>query len=128
MNQRLLVVEDNAMNLELMTEWLEAEGFEVHSAETLDSARRAFLAVNPVLVLLDIRLGAEDGVDFAMWVRQQPDQIQTPVIAVTAHALPAEQARIIRGGCSAVISKPVNFKSLRLELDRWLALMASAQA
>ena len=118
--RRLLVVEDNPLNLEMITTWLEAEGYEVFSAETLRDAYATFESARPALVLLDIRLGAEDGTAFAVWLRGQPESVQVPVIAVTAHALRDEQERILKAGCNAVMAKPVGFRSLRAELDRWL--------
>jgi len=120
MNRRLLVVEDNPLNLEMITVWLEMEGYEVHPAETLEAGRRLFPLVDPVMVLLDIRLGPEDGAEFAIWLRAQPEKNTTPVIAVTAHALREEQDRILKAGCNAVVWKPVDFKTLRAEMNRWL--------
>jgi DNA-binding response OmpR family regulator len=120
MNRRLLVIEDNALNLEMITVWLEMEGFEVHPAETLESARHLFHSTDPVMVLLDIRLGPEDGAEFATWLRALPEKNLTPVIAITAHALREEQDRILKAGCNAVVSKPVDFKTLRAEMNRWL--------
>src|SRR6266404_9195162 len=108
--RRLLVVEDNPLNLEMITTWLEAEGYQVFSAETLREAFSAFEAARPELVLLDIRLGPDDGTAFAVWLRGQPESHQVPVIAVTAHALRDEQERILKAGCNAVIAKPVGFR------------------
>ena len=121
--RRLLVVEDNLLNLEMLTIWLETEGYQVFSAETLGQAYDVFRSAKPDLVLLDIRLGPEDGADFARWLRQQPESEQVPIIAVTAHALRDEQDRILKAGCNAVVSKPVDFRALRAELDRWLSLV-----
>jgi two-component system cell cycle response regulator DivK len=118
--RRLLVVEDNPLNLEMITTWLEAEGHQVFTAETLRDAYAVFESARPELVLLDIRLGPEDGTNFAVWLRQKSADQQVPVIAVTAHALRDEQERIMKAGCNAVIAKPVGFKLLRAELDRWL--------
>ena len=74
----------------------------------------------PDAVLLDINLGAEDGLDLAAWMRQKPELREIPVIAVTAHALVSEQERILRAGCKACLSKPINFEGLREELNHWL--------
>ena len=69
---RVLVVEDNPMNLEMLSEWLQIGGYEVDSAEDLASACARFEIARPALVLLDIRLGGEDGADFARWIRARP--------------------------------------------------------
>ena len=118
----VLVVEDNPMNLEMLTEWLEISGYEVVAATSLATVRQAFQRRLPSIVLLDIRLGPEDGTDFVAWLRGEFNQ--TPVIAVTAHALREEQERILKAGCNAVVSKPVDLGALGVEMKRWLAVSA----
>ena len=63
MKRRILVVEDNAANLELLVDWLESENFQVQTATTLDEAFAAFKGEPPETVLLDVQLGAQDGLD-----------------------------------------------------------------
>jgi two-component system, cell cycle response regulator DivK len=121
--RRILVVEDNAINRELLCDWLEAQDYEVLSAEDLDGAQRLLQGEQPDAVLLDVQLGSEDGLSLAAWMRQQPRFSGIPVIAVTAHAMVTEQQRFLQAGCNACISKPIDFKLLSRELDKWLALL-----
>jgi two-component system cell cycle response regulator DivK len=116
----ILVVEDNQLNRELLRDWLEVEGYEVWSAADLQTSYEVFEKRIPDVVLLDINLGKDDGLDLVAWLRQKPEMRDIPVIAVTAHALVAEQERILQAGCRACLSKPVDFKVLRAELNRWL--------
>jgi len=118
---RILVVEDNAINRELLCDWLEAQDYEVLSAEDLGGAQRLLQGEQPDAVLLDVQLGSEDGLSLAVWMRRQPEFSGIPVIAVTAHAMVTEQQRFLQAGCNACISKPVDFKLLSRELDKWLA-------
>ena len=120
MKARILVVEDNAVNLELLVDWLESEHFQVQTATTLDEAFAAFKADPPDTVLLDVQLGAQDGLTLATWIRQEPKLRAIPVIAVTAHAMVTDYERVMRAGCNACVSKPINFRQLREQLDRWL--------
>jgi CheY-like chemotaxis protein len=117
---RILVVEDNLLNSELLCDWLEAEGHEALSAEDLAGARRLLHSERPDAVLLDVQLGNEDGLSLAMWMRQQPGFSSTPVIAVTAHAMVTEMQRFLQSGCNAYVSKPIDFKLLSRELEKWL--------
>jgi CheY-like chemotaxis protein len=117
---RILVVEDNPLNRELLCDWLEAEGYEVLSAEDLGAAFRPLEGQQPDAVLVDVQLGDEDGLSLAAWMRQQPRLCGVPVIAVTAHAMVTEQERFLQAGCNACVSKPVNFKLLSEQLERWL--------
>ena len=120
MNHRILVVEDNPLNLELLTEWLEAEGYEVMSTSDLKTSFAAVERHRPEAILLDVQLGAEDGLLLASWIRQQPALRHIPVIAVTAHALMSERDHILHSGCNAFIPKPIDFKLLQEQLKRWL--------
>jgi len=118
--RRILVVEDNAINRELLCDWLEAQDYEVLSAEDLGGAQRLLQVEQPDAVLLDVQLGSEDGLSLAAWMRRQPRFSGIPVIAVTAHAMVTEQQRFLQAGCNACISKPIDFKLLSRELDKWL--------
>jgi two-component system cell cycle response regulator DivK len=120
MKQRILVVEDNQPNRELLCDWLESEGFEAVSAENLAQCYAAFEIAAPHAVLLDVQLGREDGLSLARWIRQRPELRYVPVIAVTAQAMSTDHQRVIEAGCDACVFKPVNFKSLGEELERWL--------
>jgi two-component system, cell cycle response regulator DivK len=124
MKQRILVVEDNLANRELLCDWLEAEEFQVLAAENLEQGFAAFSIHPPQAVLLDIQLGSEDGLSLAKWVRREAKHRHIPVIAVTAHAMVTDQERVMQAGCNACISKPIDFKLLAEELERWLELSA----
>ena len=120
MNQRVLVVEDNALNCELLRDWLEVEGYKVLIAENLSAAMAAVDSEQPNAVLLDIQLGSEDGLALMPWMHQRPSVRQIPVIAVTAHAMLTERERILDSGCKTIISKPIDFKLLRNQLRLWI--------
>ena len=117
----VLVVEDNLPNRELLSDWLEAQGFDVCAVENLADAFAALHAQSPCVVLLDVQLGREDGLSLASWMKQQEHLQTIPVIAVTAHAMVTDHERVIRAGCSACVSKPIDFKQLREQLSLWLS-------
>jgi CheY-like chemotaxis protein len=121
MNHRILVVEDNPLNRELLCDWLDAEGFTVSTASSLDEARAAFATEPPHAVLLDVQLGTEDGLSLAAWIRDNPPFRSLPVIAVTAHAMVTDQQRVMQAGCNACVSKPIDFKLLSSHLQASLA-------
>ncbi len=127
MKHCLLIVEDNPLNRELLRDWLEVEGYEVWSAADLQTSYDVFAKRIPDAVLLDINLGAENGLDLLAWLRQKPEMREIPVIAVTAHALVAEKERILHAGCRACLSKPIDFHLLRSELSRWLQVTKNSK-
>jgi CheY-like chemotaxis protein len=116
MKHLILVVEDNQPNRELLSDWLDVEGFGVVAAENLEQAFDAFRDQPPHAVLLDVQLGLEDGLTLAKWVRESPRLRNTPVIAVTAHAMLTDQERVMQAGCNACISKPIDFQLLKKHL------------
>lgn len=118
--RRILVVEDNELNRELLRDWLEVEGYEVWLAADLTTSYEVFAQQVPDAVLLDINLGNENGLDLVVWMREKPDTREVPVIAVTAHALVTEQEQILQAGCKACLAKPIDFQELREQLNHWL--------
>ena len=120
MKHCILVVEDNQLNRELLCDWLEVEGYEVWSSADLQASYDVFAKRIPDAVLLDINLGADNGLDLLAWMLQRPETREIPVIAVTAHALVGEQQRILNAGCRACLSKPIDFQLLGAELKRRL--------
>ena len=120
MGHRLLVVEDNPVNRELLCDWLDIEGFEVQAAENLSQAFAAFEERPPEAVLLDVQLGVEDGLSLASWMRDEPRFRSVPVIAVTAHAMLTDQNRVMEAGCNACVSKPIDFTLLKHHLSMFL--------
>lgn len=127
MKHRVHVVEDNLANRELLCDWLDTEGYEVFASTTLGEAMETARTRAPHIVLLDVELGSEDGLEFASWLRAQPTFQGVPVIAVTAHAMVADRERILRAGCNAYVPKPVDFRLLRETLCRWLDASAGAE-
>ena len=121
MKSGILVVEDNPLNSELLCDWLEARGYEVHSVENIAAAQVSIENKEPDVVFLDVQLGDEDGLALAVWMRKQPTLCRVPVIAVTAHAMVTEQQRFLQAGCNACVSKPVDFQLLSEQLEYWLA-------
>src|SRR5579872_846910 len=120
MKNLVLVVEDNLANQELLNDWLETEGFDVVSVGNLQSALNALEARTPHMILLDVQLGTEDGLALSAWIRSNPPISHIPIIAVTAHALMADQQRVVQAGCNACVPKPIDFKILRGQLAHWL--------
>ena len=127
MIHRILVVEDNLLNSELLCDWLESEGFQVRCAADLSEAFAALKGEPPDAVLLDVQLGSQDGLSIAAWIRRDTKLREIPVIAVTAHAMVTDHQRVMQAGCSACVSKPIDFRLLRSELDRWLAAPSQLQ-
>jgi two-component system cell cycle response regulator DivK len=127
MKQRIVVVEDNPLNSELLRDWLEVEGYEVMVAADLNGAFGVLQSCQPDAVLLDIQLGTDDGLSLALWMRKQPALCQIPVIAVTAQAMVSDRQHILESGCNSIVSKPIDFQVLQAQLQLWFTRAAMSR-
>ena len=109
---RVLVVDDNEANREILTRLLLLAGFTVREAEDGQAAGAVFEEWRPHLVLLDMIMPVMDGFQFLARIRSTDAGRTTPVIAVTASVLAEEQARVLTAGAVAFLKKP--FKSAEL--------------
>jgi DNA-binding response OmpR family regulator len=114
MKHRILVVEDEPLFRELLGGWLETEGFEAVLADTLEAAFMLTAAEPlPEAVLLDIRLGTQNGLTLVHWVRKQKHRAHMPIVAVTGDTSFKDSKSVQDAGCDACLTKPVDFKVLR---------------
>jgi two-component system cell cycle response regulator DivK len=124
---RVLLVEDDALSLKLMSDVLEAHGYHVTQAtngiDGLTMAREG----SPDLIVMDIGLPAMDGVEVTRSLKADPSVSNVPVVAVTAYAMPGDEERMRSAGCDAFLTKPLRFSEFVEVVGRLLAA-ASAQS
>lgn len=120
MKKRVLIIEDNPMNLELARDVLEASGCEVLSATNGTEGLALAMAVRPDLILMDIQLPGRDGISLTMDLKADPATREIPVIALTAYAMRGDCERIMQAGCAGYIPKPINTRNFARTVTRWL--------
>ena len=108
MANKVLIVEDNELNMKLFHDLLEAHGIE--TVETRDGREVIELARehSPDLILMDIQLPEISGLDVTKMLKNEEDLKAIPVIAVTAFAMKGDEQKIREGGCEDYISKPIS--------------------
>lgn len=116
----ILLIEDNPMNRQLVSDLLEFRGHHVVAVSSLAAAREKWSASPPQLILLDIHLGGESGIDGLAEVRAQRSLDGVPVIAVTAFAMPGDRERFLREGFDGYISKPIDTRSFPAYIDTFM--------
>ena len=120
MPKRVLVVEDNELNMKLFNDLLEANGYQViqtrDGLSALDLARKH----RPDLILMDIQLPEVSGIEVTKWLKEDDELRSIPVIAVTAFAMKGDEQKIREGGCEAYISKPISVLSFLQTIDSYL--------
>lgn len=108
MPKKVLIVEDNELNMKLFSDLLEAHGYETvgtnNGLNALDLAREH----SPDLILMDIQLPEVSGLEVTKWLKDDDELSSIPVIAVTAFAMKGDEERIREGGCEAYMSKPIS--------------------
>jgi CheY-like chemotaxis protein len=110
-NNKVLIVEDNEMNLELVTDLLEANGYEVVKAKDGAEALRLAEEDAPSLVLMDIQLPGMDGLEVTRQMKASEKTSNIKVIALTAHAMVGDEERAREAGCSGYIAKPIDTRN-----------------
>jgi two-component system cell cycle response regulator DivK len=109
---KILLVEDNEMNRDMLTRRLQRRGYEVVVA--VDGAQGLAMAQSetPAIVLMDISLPVLDGWEVTRRLKMAPETKSIPVIALTAHAMTGDRERCIEAGCDDFDTKPVEIARL----------------
>jgi two-component system cell cycle response regulator DivK len=119
--KKLLLVEDNEMNRDMLSRRLARRGYEIlvatDGAEGLAEATRHL----PDLIIMDMSLPVLDGWESTQALRGQPATRSIPVLALTAHAMAGERERALAAGCNDYDTKPVDFTRLLGKIETLLA-------
>lgn len=116
---KILVVEDNPMNLELMTDLLEFEGLTVVTATSGEEGVRQAAEHLPDLILMDVSLPGMDGLQATRAIREQASTAHIPVVAVTAHASEEDRSNVTAAGCAGYLTKPVDVATFASEVTKY---------
>ena len=109
---RILLVEDNELNLDMLSRRLRRKKFEVLVAEDGQAGIEVATAERPDLVLMDMSLPVLDGWEATRRLKADPATRDIPVIALTAHAMAEDRQKALAAGCDDYDTKPVEFRRL----------------
>ncbi|RAH99328.1 two-component system response regulator [Acuticoccus sediminis] len=118
MAHRVLIVEDNELNMKLFHDLLEASGMEILETRNGIDALKVAKEQRPDLIVMDIQLPEMSGLEVTEQIKSDPDLKPIPVIAVTAFAMKGDEERIRAAGCEAYLSKPIS-------IDRFISTIKS---
>ncbi len=120
MSRKILIVEDNDLNMKLFHDLLEVHGYE--TVQTKDGREVLHLAKEhrPDLILMDIQLPEVSGLEVTRWIKEDEELRGIPVIAVTAFAMKGDEEKIRSGGCEAYIAKPISIASFLQTIEKVL--------
>jgi two-component system cell cycle response regulator DivK len=118
---KILIVEDDKNNLELLAVVLSTCGFEVVAARTGAEGIAAARKEKPALILMDMQMPVMDGYTATRHLKADPETASIPVVAVTAYALTGDMEKALAAGCVDYITKPINTRDLPERLKQILA-------
>jgi two-component system, cell cycle response regulator DivK len=107
---RVLIVDDNQMNIDIAEFVLVAENFDVETAATDGEAMRKVVSFQPDLILMDIQMPGRNGLDLVRNLRADPATRHICIVAFTAFAMQGDEAKMRAAGCDGYLSKPIDVK------------------
>jgi CheY-like chemotaxis protein len=119
--RKILVVEDNDMNMQLVEFLLEEGGYDIVKATSGEEAlalTRDALGLD--LILMDIHLPGMDGLSVVRAMKAEPSTASIPILALTAHAMRGDKDRFLEAGCDGYISKPIDVKTFLDSIRKYL--------
>ncbi|MEO0697488.1 MAG: response regulator [Pseudomonadota bacterium] len=116
----VLIVEDNALNMKLFHDLLDAHGYGVLEAATGPEALTLARQHRPDLILMDIQLPEISGLEVTKEIVNDPHLAHIPIVAVTAFAMKGDEERIRQGGCKDYIAKPISVVDFLEKVKRYL--------
>jgi CheY-like chemotaxis protein len=118
---RILIIEDNQLNLELAADLLEANGFVVASAPTAEEGLRLARELLPDLVLMDFSLPGMDGLSAARNLKADPATRHLAVVGLTANAMKGDEEAALNAGCDGYLIKPIDTRTFVATVTEFIA-------
>jgi two-component system cell cycle response regulator DivK len=120
MTKRILVVEDQEDNMQILRDLLSSAGYEMIEAQDGEAAVRIAVSDRPDLILMDIQLPLLDGYEATRRIRADPAMRAIPIIVVTSYALSGDEAKARAAGCDGYVSKPYSPRQLLAKIHEYL--------
>jgi len=118
---KILIIEDNLLNLELATDLLQADGFVVSSAQTAEEGLRRARELLPDLVLMDFSLPGMDGLSATRHLKADPATRHLTVVGLTACAMKGDEAAALNAGCDGYLTKPIDTRTFIAIVKNFIA-------
>lgn len=118
---KILIIEDNLLNLELATDLLAANGFVVSSAPTAEEGLRLARALLPDLVLMDFSLPGMDGLSATKHLKADPATRHLAVVGLTANAMKGDEETALNAGCDGYLTKPIDTRTFIAAVTKFIA-------
>ncbi|HEX3855693.1 MAG TPA: response regulator [Verrucomicrobiae bacterium] len=118
--QKILIIEDNLLNLELATDLMEANGFVVSSAQSAEEGLRMARELLPDLVLMDFSLPGMDGLTATKNLKADPATSLLAVVGLTANAMKGDEESALNAGCDGYLTKPIDTRTFITTVKKFI--------
>jgi CheY-like chemotaxis protein len=118
--KKILVVEDNKINIYLCSRIIKSSGYEVIEARTGEEGVSLALKERPDLIIMDIQLPGIDGLETTKRIRESKADGEIPIIALTSFAMAGDREKAISVGCTGYIEKPINPETFIAEIEKYI--------
>jgi CheY-like chemotaxis protein len=118
--RKVLLAEDQTATILLLTDFLDLHGYQIIVAHDGEEAVEKAQRCQPDLILMDIQMPVMDGLEATLRLRRNPDFARTPIIALTALAMPGDRERCLQAGANEYLSKPVSLRTLSETIEKLL--------
>jgi two-component system, cell cycle response regulator DivK len=108
---RILIVDDNTVNLKLMRVLLTGEGYTVRTAADAEEALAVLREFVPRLIVMDIQLPGMDGLALTRKLKADPAMSDTVILGLTAYAMKGDEQRVLEAGCDGYLAKPIDTRA-----------------
>jgi CheY-like chemotaxis protein len=120
MKKKVLVIEDNELNLKLVKSLLKLGEFEMTEAKSAEKGIQVARDYQPDIILMDIQLPGMDGLEATRQIKQDENLKAIPIIALTSYAMQGDEQKAIESGCIGYITKPVDTRSFLSKISQYL--------
>ena len=118
---RILIVEDNEMNLDMLSRRMAKKGYEILKASDGQAGIETCRQERPDLILMDMSLPVVDGWTATQTLKSDPATSAIPIVALTAHAMQADRDKAMEAGCDAFATKPIDLPALIETIEKLMS-------
>ncbi len=119
-NKRILVIEDNELNMKLVRGLLKINGYSILEATDAETGIHMTHEHYPHLILMDIQLPGMDGLSATKIIKEDPDLKAIPIVALTSYAMQGDKEKALAAGCTGYIAKPIDTRKFLENVSQYL--------
>ncbi|NPA94192.1 MAG: response regulator [Thermodesulfobacteria bacterium] len=118
-DRKILVIEDNELNMKLVRTLLKLGNFQVIEAVDAETGIQLARSTDPDIILMDVQLPGMDGLEATQILKKDPETHAIPIVALTSYAMTGDKKKALDAGCDGYITKPIDTRTFLDEISRF---------